>query len=94
MEKYKIGEENVNCRIDKIIPILNENITRVATQKLLEEGKILVNDKKTLPKHPENSRKLTKRSSLVSISMPRFTEAAINVNAPRPVIRHVRDFKP
>ena len=46
MEKYKIGEENVNCRIDKIIPILNENITRVATQKLLEEGKILVNDKK------------------------------------------------
>ena len=41
MEKYKIGEENVNCRIDKIIPILNENITRVATQKLLEEGKIL-----------------------------------------------------
>ena len=60
----------------------------------LSFGLLLVNDKKTLPKHPENSRKLTKRSSLVSISMPRFTEAAINVNAPRPVIRHVRDFKP
>ena len=26
VEKYKIGEENVNYRIDKIIPILNEKI--------------------------------------------------------------------
>ena len=43
METYKIGEENVNCRIDKVIPILNDNITRMVTQKLLEEEKILVN---------------------------------------------------
>lgn len=42
METYKIGEENVNCRIDKVIPILNDNITRMVTQKLLEEEKILV----------------------------------------------------
>ena len=46
METYKIGDENVNCRIDKVIPILNENITRMVTQKLLEEEKILVNGKK------------------------------------------------
>lgn len=46
METYKIGEENVNCRIDKVIPILNENITRMVTQKLLEEEKIQVNGKK------------------------------------------------
>ena len=46
METYKIGEENVNCRIDKVIPILNENITRMVTQKLLEEEKILVNGRK------------------------------------------------
>ena len=46
METYKIGEENVNCRIDKVIPILNDNITRMVTQKLLEEEKILVNGRK------------------------------------------------
>ena len=46
METYKIGEENVNCRIDKVIPILNENITRMVTQKLIEEEKIQVNGKK------------------------------------------------
>ncbi len=46
METYKVGDENVNCRIDKVIPILNENITRMVTQKLLEEEKILVNGKK------------------------------------------------
>ena len=46
VETYKIGEENVNCRIDKVIPILNDNITRMVTQKLLEEEKILVNGRK------------------------------------------------
>ena len=49
VEKYKIGEENVNYRIDKLVPILNENITRMLAQKLLDEGKILVNDKKEKP---------------------------------------------
>ena len=46
MEKYKIGEENVNCRIDKVIPILNKNITRAMAQKLLDEENILVNGNK------------------------------------------------
>lgn len=46
MEKYKIGEENVNYRIDKLIPILNKDITRAMAQKLLEDGKILVDGKK------------------------------------------------
>ena len=46
MEKYKIGEENVNCRIDKLIPILNKNITRAMAQKLLEDENILVNGSK------------------------------------------------
>lgn len=46
VEKYKIGEENVNCRIDKLIPILNKNITRAMAQKLLDEENILVNGSK------------------------------------------------
>ena len=46
MEKYKIGEENVNCRIDKLIPILNKDVTRAMAQKLLDEENILVNGSK------------------------------------------------
>lgn len=71
MEKYKIGEENVNCRIDKIIPILNENITRVATQKLLEEGKILVNDKKVKVSYK------VKLNDIVSVEIPEVKETEL-----------------
>ena len=71
MEKYKIGEENVNCRIDKIIPILNENITRVATQKLLEEGKILVNDKKVKVSYK------VKLDDIVSVEIPEVKETEL-----------------
>ena len=71
VEKYKIGEENVNCRIDKIIPILNENITRVATQKLLEEGKILVNDKKVKVSYK------VKLDDIVSVEIPEVKETEL-----------------
>ena len=71
MEKYKIGEENVNYRIDKIIPILNENITRVATQKLLEEGKILVNDKKVKVSYK------VKLNDIVSVEIPEVKETEL-----------------
>lgn len=71
MEKYKIGEENVNCRIDKIVPILNENITRVTAQKLLEEGKILVNDIKV-----KSSYKV-KLNDVVAVELPEAKETEI-----------------
>ena len=71
MEKYKIAEENVNYRIGKIIPILNENITRVATQKLLEEGKILVNDKKVKVSYK------VKLNDIVSVEIPEVKETEL-----------------
>ena len=71
MEKYKIGEENVDCRIDKLIPVLNKNITRMSAQKLLEEGKILVNDKKEKPSYK------VKVDDIISIEIPEIKETEI-----------------
>ena len=71
MEKYKIGEENVNFRIDKIIPILNSNITRMMAQKLIEEEKILVNNKKEKPSYK------VKVNDIISIEIPEVKDIEI-----------------
>ena len=46
MKKYKIREEEKNIRIDKIISNLEKDISRTAIQRMIEEGNILVNEKK------------------------------------------------
>lgn len=46
MNKYCVNEENVNIRLDKVISILNTELSRTAIQRLLEKDKILVNGKK------------------------------------------------
>ncbi len=46
MQKYIIDEKTKNNRIDKIIPILNPQITRQVAQRLIESGNIKVNEKK------------------------------------------------
>lgn len=71
MKRYKIGEENVDYRIDKVVPILNNEITRVTTQKLLEEGKILVNDKKV-----KSSYKV-KLDDIISVEIPEVKDTEI-----------------
>ena len=71
MEKYKIGEENVNYRIDKLIPILNKDVTRAMAQKLLEDGKILVDEKKV-----KSSYKV-KLNDEVSIEIPEAKKTEI-----------------
>ncbi len=71
MEKYKIGEENVNFRIDKIVPILTNNITRMMAQRLIEEGKILVNNKKEKPSYK------VRVNDIISIEIPEVTDTEI-----------------
>lgn len=46
MRKYEIKEEQKGNRIDKLISNLEENISRVTIQRMIEEGNILVNGKK------------------------------------------------
>lgn len=45
MKEYRIQEETQNIRLDKVITILNPELSRSMIQKLLEDGKILVNNK-------------------------------------------------
>lgn len=44
VEEYLINCEEVNIRIDKAIKILNDNLSRMAIQRLIDEAKITVNE--------------------------------------------------
>ncbi len=46
MKQYIINEETQNVRLDKVVTILNNELSRTMIQKLLEDNKILVNGKK------------------------------------------------
>ena len=45
LKEYKIDAETENERLDKVIATLNKDLSRSMIQKMLEEGKILVNQK-------------------------------------------------
>lgn len=46
MKEYIIKSDTQNIRLDKVIVILDSNLSRSMIQKMLDEGKILVNEKK------------------------------------------------
>ena len=46
METYNILQELNNIRLDKAISMLNKELSRVAIQRLIEEGNVQVNGKK------------------------------------------------
>lgn len=52
MEKHIM--EKSNMRLDKEIAILKNNLSRVAIQRMIEDGKILVNDKKVKSSYKVN----------------------------------------
>lgn len=43
MEQYKITEKDQNQRLDKVLASQYEDLSRVAVQKMIEEGNLLVN---------------------------------------------------
>lgn len=45
MNEYKIKNEDQGIRLDKVMPRLEENISRSSIQRMIEEGNILVNGK-------------------------------------------------
>ena len=46
MKEYIIKHDTENIRLDKVITILDQELSRSMIQKMLDDGKILVNDKK------------------------------------------------
>ncbi len=51
MNEYKIDSSEVNIRLDKVVTMLNKDLSRSMIQKLLEDGKILVNSKIEKPSY-------------------------------------------
>ena len=51
MQEYKIIQEEKNIRLDKVITNIDNNISRTSVQRLIEEGKILVNKKQEKPSY-------------------------------------------
>ena len=51
MKEYIIKQETQNIRLDKVITILNQDLSRSMIQKMLDDGKILVNGKKEKPSY-------------------------------------------
>ena len=49
MQEYKIRQDEQNIRLDKIIANIDNSISRTSVQRLIEEGKILVNEKQEKP---------------------------------------------
>ncbi len=44
--QFIVKDEQSNIRIDKVIPLIDKNMSRTAIQRLLENGEILINDRK------------------------------------------------
>ena len=51
MEEYIVEEEFINLRLDKAISEKAKDYSRVAIQRMIEEGNILVNGKKSKPSY-------------------------------------------
>ena len=54
MQEYKIRQDEQNNRLDKIIASIDNSISRTSVQRLIEEGKILVNEKQEKPSYKVN----------------------------------------
>ncbi len=54
MQEYKIRQDEQNIRLDKIIASIYNSISRTSVQRLIEEGKILVNEKQEKPSYKVN----------------------------------------
>ena len=54
MQEYKIRQYEQNIRLDKIIASIDNSISRTSVQRLIEEGKILVNEKQEKPSYKVN----------------------------------------
>ncbi len=71
MKLYTINKELAGNRIDKVLPTLDENLTRVMAQKLIEQENVKVNGKsvKTSYKLNENDK--------VEVEIPKVKEISI-----------------
>ena len=51
MKEYNVKKDETNIRIDKIMGNIEKDISRTTIQRMIEEGNILVNNKKVRPSY-------------------------------------------
>ena len=106
MKKYIINTENKNIRLDKALTILQNDLTRTMLQKLILEGKILVNGKAEKASYktkendvieiPENiiPKEIELKAEDIPIDIIYEDEEIIVVNKPKGMVVHPANGNP
>lgn len=105
MDTYIVDEEKTNIRIDKAIGLIENTLSRVAIQRLLDEGNILVNGKTTKASYKTKlgdeitiKKEPPKKVNIVAQDIPIEVlyedEDIIVVNKPKGIVVHPANGNP
>lgn len=105
MKTYIVDEEKAGIRIDKAIGLIEDTLSRVAIQRLLDEGNILVNGKITKASYKtklgdeiiiqkEEPRKVDIIAQDIPIEILYEDEDIIVVNKPKGIVVHPANGNP
>lgn len=105
MDTYIINDENSNIRIDKAIGMLDNTLSRVTIQRLIDEGNILVNEKETKASYKtklgdkvtiqkEEPKKVDIIAQDIPIEVLYEDEDIIAVNKPKGMVVHPANGNP
>ncbi len=105
MDTYIVDEEKAGIRIDKAIGLIEDTLSRVAIQRLLDEGNILVNGKITKASYKtklgdeiiiqkEEPRKVDIIAQDIPIEILYEDEDIIIVNKPKGIVVHPANGNP
>ena len=105
MDTYIVDEEKTNIRIDKAIGLIEDTLSRVAIQRLLDEGNILVNGKTTNASYKtkigdeitiqkETPKKVDIIAQDIPIEILYEDEDIIVVNKPKGIVVHPANGNP
>ncbi len=105
MKQYIINNNENNSRLDKVISILDNTISRTAVKRLIEEDKITVNGKKEKPSYEvkngdviEIEEEIPKESHIVAQNIPIDViyedEDILVINKPKGMVVHPGNGNP
>lgn len=99
MKKYIVNDGEINKRIDSYIAGKDQEISRVAVQRLIEQGKILVNGKKvkvsykvqlgdTITQEAEEAKKIELKAQDIPLEILYEDNDIVVVNKPKGMVVH------
>ena len=105
MQKFIVKQEEAGKRIDAYLSSKNEDISRVAIQRLIEEEKILVNGKKTkasykvqendkITQEEEKPQEINLKAQDIPIEIIYEDDDIIVVNKPKGLVVHPANGNP